>query len=127
MPILTNFGPVCKLIFAKTYIAIFVSFSVKAVHLELATDLTTAVLVVTLCCFVAQRRNPSIIWSDHSTNFVHAAKELKELGTFLKNWDTHQAVSEHCTMQDMQGNFYQNSHLILVDCGRQQSKFHNTF
>ena len=79
------------------------SFKVKEVHLE--TDLTTAAFIATLCHFTAQHGKPSTIWSDHGTNFVGAAREVKELYTFLKKPDTQWVVSGYCTMQDIHTEF----------------------
>ena len=52
-PILIKSGAVRKLTVAKAYICVFTSFSVKAVHIEPVTELTTAALLATLRRFVA--------------------------------------------------------------------------
>ena len=46
----------------------FVSLSVKAVHLEL--DLTTEAFIACLRRFVARRGKPSLILSDHGQTFL---------------------------------------------------------
>ena len=48
----------------------------KAVHLELVSDLTSDAFVATLRRFVAYRGKPTLIWSDHGSNFVGASREL---------------------------------------------------
>ena len=63
----------------KKYVCIFVSLSVKAVHLELVLDLTTDAFIACLRHFIAQRGKPILIWSDHDTNFVGAAREIKNI------------------------------------------------
>lgn len=63
----------------------------KAVHL-----LTTEAFVATLRRFIARRGYPSLIWSDHGTNFVGAKRELKELQDFLSSQTTQGAISEFC-------------------------------
>ena len=68
-----------KPIFTKGYVAVFVSLSVKAVHLEAVTDLTTSTFIATLRRFITRRGIPSTMWSDNGTNFVGAAKELNKL------------------------------------------------
>ena len=81
----TKSKPVRKPSILKSYVkAVFLSFSTKAMHLELVSDLTTASFVVTFRQFMAGRGKPLIIWSDHGTNFVGATQELGELRTFLK-------------------------------------------
>ena len=82
-PMMTKRGSVRKPTLVKAYVAVFVSLSVKAVHLELVSDLTTAAFIAALRCFIARCGKPFLIWSDHGTNFVGAARELKELFEFL--------------------------------------------
>ena len=89
----------------KTYVAVFVCFAVKAVHLELVSDLTTAAFIAALRRFIARRGKPSIIWSDHGTNFVGAARELKELYTFLRNQDGQKTIADFCSTQGIQWKF----------------------
>lgn len=56
----------------------------KAVHIELVTDLTSQAFLAALKCFISRRGLPSLIWSDNGTNFVGAAREIKELHQFLE-------------------------------------------
>ncbi|XP_050066248.1 uncharacterized protein LOC114132630 [Aphis gossypii] len=60
----------------KAWIAIFVCFSTKAVHLELVDDLSSRSFVATLRCFMARRGKCAKLYSDNGTNFVGAQKEL---------------------------------------------------
>ena len=68
----------------KAYVCIFVSLSVKAVHLELVSDLSTDAFIASLRRFVARRGKLILIWGDHGSNFVGAARELRELVQFLE-------------------------------------------
>ncbi|XP_025190342.1 uncharacterized protein LOC112590942 [Melanaphis sacchari] len=63
----------------KVYIAVFVCFAVKAVHLEVVSDLFTDAFIAALNRFVARRGLPTDIYSDCGTNFVGAAAQLKDL------------------------------------------------
>ena len=63
----------------KAYVAVFVCFSVKAVHLEAVSKLTTSAFIATLRRFIARRGTPTIICRDHGTNFCGATKEIQEL------------------------------------------------
>ncbi|XP_053964104.1 uncharacterized protein LOC128867038 [Anastrepha ludens] len=63
----------------KVYIAIFICFSTKGVHLELVPDLTTDAFIAALRRFMARRGKCRIIYSDNATNFVGANRELREL------------------------------------------------
>jgi len=61
------------------YIAVFVCFTVKAVHLEYVSDLTTDAFLAALQRFVARRGVPNDIYTDCGTNFVGASNQLREL------------------------------------------------
>ena len=87
-PILIKSGAKRRPVVTKGYICVFVSFTVKAVHIEPVTELTTAAFIATLRRFTARRGKPKRIWSDHGTNFVRAARELKELYAYLKDTKT---------------------------------------
>jgi len=63
----------------KIYIAVFICFSVKAVHLEVVTDLSTNAFLAAFDRFVARRGLPSDIFSDCGTNFIGADKQLQIL------------------------------------------------
>ncbi|XP_059056180.1 uncharacterized protein LOC131850043 isoform X8 [Achroia grisella] len=68
-------GRGCQLI--KSYISIFVCQAVKAVHLELVTDLTKESYMAALNRFVSRRGKPRNILSDNGTNFVGTSNELQ--------------------------------------------------
>ncbi|XP_055613344.1 uncharacterized protein LOC129759834 [Uranotaenia lowii] len=63
----------------KAFVAVFVCFCTKAVHIELVFDLTTAKFVQALRRFVSRRGPPSDIYSDNGRNFLGAKNELKRL------------------------------------------------
>ena len=101
----------------KAYACIFMSLSVKAVHLESFSDLTTDAFVAALGHFIARRGKPSHIWSDHRTNFVGAAREIKELSEFLQHQKTQGTISNFCSSQESPGISFQNVLQILVVYG----------
>jgi hypothetical protein len=61
----------------KSWIAVFVCFSTKAVHLELATELSTAAFLAALRRFVSRRGKPQCMYSDEGTNFTGADNEMQ--------------------------------------------------
>lgn len=67
----------------KAYIALFVCFSTRAIHLELVTSLSTEAFIAAFRRFVSRRGKPQTVYSDNGKNFVGAATELKQLGQFL--------------------------------------------
>lgn len=79
-PILRKLGGY-KLV--KSYIALFICFSTKAIHLEVVTDLTSENFIATLKRFIARRGKQLSIHSDNNTNFVGANSALNELNKFV--------------------------------------------
>lgn len=65
----------------KVYIAIFVCFTTKAIHLELVGDLTSHSYIQTLRRFISRRGKPRHLYSDNGTAFVGA---YNDLANFLK-------------------------------------------
>ena len=63
----------------KYYGVIFTFLNTIAVHLELAVDCSTMELIQVLGRFFSVRGQPSFIISDNGTQFVGAARELKEM------------------------------------------------
>ena len=104
-PVYIKYGLVRKPTVIKAYICVFVSLSVKAVHLELVSDLTSESFIACLRRFISRRGKPCLIWSDHGTNFVGAAREIRELVEFLQTQKAQAAISEFCSIQNIQWRF----------------------
>lgn len=64
---------------SKAYIALFVCFATRAVHLELVSSLTSDAFLAAFRRFVARRGRCAHLHSDCGTNFVGACKELRLL------------------------------------------------
>ena len=56
----------------KGYLAVFVCFSTRAVHLEIVSDLTTEAFLAAMKRFVGRRRLPLHVYSDNGSNFIGA-------------------------------------------------------
>lgn len=63
----------------KVYVAVFICFVVRAVQLEVVSDLTIDTCFASLDRFVARRGLPIDIYTDCGTNFVGAAKVLRSM------------------------------------------------
>lgn len=63
----------------KAYLCLFVCFVTKALHLELASDLTSECFIAALRRFISRRGRCTNLFSDRGTNFVGAEKELCRL------------------------------------------------
>ena len=104
-PFYIKYGHVRKPTIVKSYASVFVSLSVKAVHIELASDLTAEAFIACLRRFISRRGKPALIWSDHGTNFVGAAREIKEIVAFLDDQKSQDAISQFCSVQGIQWKF----------------------
>lgn len=62
----------------KVYIALFVCFVTRAVHLEVVSDLSTDAFIAALKRFISRRGKCSEIFSDCGTNFIGAKRKLAE-------------------------------------------------
>ncbi|XP_024887039.1 uncharacterized protein LOC112464327 [Temnothorax curvispinosus] len=88
---------------SKAWIAVFTCFATKATHLELVTELSTQAFLAALRRFVARRGICSQIVSDNRTNFIGAARELREVYEFLER--EQRTISDHLTQQRIQWKF----------------------
>ncbi|GFT37617.1 integrase catalytic domain-containing protein [Trichonephila clavipes] len=75
---LKTFSGKCRQI-RKVYVCVFICFTVKAIHLEIVSDLTTEAFLAALKRFVARRGRPIEICSDNGRNFVGANNELRKI------------------------------------------------
>ncbi|XP_075162987.1 uncharacterized protein LOC142235610 [Haematobia irritans] len=89
----------------KVYIAVFISFTTKAVHLELVPDLSTNCFIADLKRFISRRGRCKIIYSDNATNFLGSNRELKEmLNQFLS--ESHiSSVEKVCRTEGIEWKF----------------------
>ena len=94
-PVYIKYGYVCKPTVIKAYVCVFVSLSVKVVHLELVSDLTSEAFIATLRRFISRR----------GMNFVGASRELQELVDFLERQKTQQEISQFCSNQYIKWKF----------------------
>ncbi|XP_066592980.1 uncharacterized protein [Prorops nasuta] len=63
----------------KGYIAVFVCFRTRAIHLEVVSDLTTASFLAAYRRFAGRRGLVRRMYSDNGTTFIGAARELQEM------------------------------------------------
>ena len=101
-PIKIKYGMIRKPTIIKAYICVFVSLSVKAVHLEAVSDLTSEAFIATLRRFIARRGYPTLLWSDNGTNFVGANREIKEFHEFLKQQQSKRIISDFCSSHNIE-------------------------
>ncbi|HBK82234.1 MAG TPA: hypothetical protein DDZ41_01330, partial [Flavobacterium sp.] len=89
----------------KAYIAIFVCQSIKAVHLEAVSDLSSDAFLAALKRFSSRRGLPQQITCDNGTNFVGAKRKLTEDQQELRNAVQNSNVQEYTTEINIKWNF----------------------
>jgi len=93
-PVSFRLGPPRSKTITKGYIAIFVCFVTKDVHIEVVTSLSTQAFPAALRHFIARRGKPSTICSDNGNKFQGAANEHLAIYKML------QSTSQMATVQD---------------------------
>lgn len=90
----------------KAYLCIFVCFVTKAVHIEVACDLTSNTFIAALTRFVSRRGIPTDIYLDNATNFVGASNQLNKLiKSLLSQESTKQQLHQMATDQMINFHF----------------------
>ena len=69
---------------SKVWFVVFTCMSVRAIHLELVTSLSVEVFIQALQRFINRRGVQQLCISDHGTNFVAAAKWVREKNLDIK-------------------------------------------
>ena len=78
----------------KGYIAIFVCFATKAVHLEVVSDMSSDTFLAAFRRFIPRRGRCAHLYSDNGTNFVGASRILqKEIKNYIQNSDVQDELS----------------------------------
>ncbi|CAK1598625.1 unnamed protein product [Parnassius mnemosyne] len=69
----------------KAYVALFVCFATKAIHIELVTGLDTQSFLAAFRRFVSRRGKPQQMVSDNGTTFQGASNQINEIYQFLSD------------------------------------------
>ncbi len=90
----------------KAYGAIFTCLSTRAIHTELATDLTTDRFLMALQRFIDRYGKPKSMMSDNGTNFVGAANEIRAM---IRRWKEDERerkiLTDFCNDNEMEWSF----------------------
>ena len=98
-------GPPRSKVITKGYIAIFVCFVTKAVHIEVVTSLTTEAFLAALRRFIARREKPRTLYSDNGTNFQGAANELHGVAKMLQSTSQMSRIHDFLATEGCTWNF----------------------
>jgi Integrase core domain. len=69
----------------KAYLCLFVCMATKALHLELASDLTTTTFLAALRRFISRRGQVKNLYMDSGSNFIGLSNTMGELYAFLSS------------------------------------------
>ncbi|XP_055605044.1 uncharacterized protein LOC129753271 [Uranotaenia lowii] len=89
----------------KAYVAVFVCFATKAVHLELVSDLSSPRFIQALRRFIARRGKCCNIYSDNGANFVGARNVMRDLIKKLKSRIHHDEIQNECSQNGINWHF----------------------
>ena len=104
-PVTLKMGQVRKPTYTKAYICIFVSFTVKAVHLELVTDLTAEAFIATLRRFILDGViHGCDILTTIQTSF-EANHDPRDLTSALNKHEIADVIGKFCTYNGVQWSF----------------------
>ncbi|XP_062556787.1 uncharacterized protein LOC134221614 [Armigeres subalbatus] len=81
----------------KVYVSLFVCLVVKAVHLEVVPDLSTAACINAVKRFIAYRGRVLELHCDNATTFVGADRELRKLRKEFQQQFKSKEWGEYCT------------------------------
>ena len=87
--------------FAKRFVALFTCLTMRAVHLEIAGDLSTNVFILALRRLISRKGKVNTIRSDNGANFFWCLKKVK---ASHKNIDQ-STVNKHLTTKSIKCNF----------------------
>lgn len=93
-PINVKLSRVRRSVIGKGYICVFVCFATKAIHLELASDLTTDTYLACLRRLISRRGLPKEIYSDNASTFKGARNQLVELYKLFSSKDHQSKVMQ---------------------------------
>ncbi|XP_021966495.1 uncharacterized protein LOC110861676 [Folsomia candida] len=79
----------------KAYLAVFVCCTTRAIHLEVATSLSTDMFIAAFRRFISRRGLPTDMYSDNGTNFIGANREMKEMVQLVNSSSHNQQVADN--------------------------------
>lgn len=87
------------------YIALFICLATKAVHIELAADLSTETFLNVFKRFISKRGRPMDMYLDNGLNFVGAKRELNELYELFKDESVKQRIADFMASENIRWHF----------------------
>lgn len=111
----------------KCYVSVFVCMCVKAIHLEIVSELSTDGFLATLRRFTSRRGLCTDIYSDCGRNFIGCDRYLKELFQFLRDDSVQSTLNKKVLEQGITWHFqppYASHFGGLFEAGVKSFKHH---
>lgn len=89
----------------KAFIVLFICLATKAIHLELATSMSTESFLAAIDRFFSTRGLSNKMYSDNGSNFIGAAREFRELQELLNSEDHKTKIETHCSNKFVEWKF----------------------
>ncbi|XP_062533848.1 uncharacterized protein LOC134202877 [Armigeres subalbatus] len=80
----------------KAYVAVFVCFATRAIHLELVGDLTADAFIAALQRFISRRGKCAKLFSDNGLNFVGSKNKLREMYKMFQSQQLKTGLHNFC-------------------------------
>jgi hypothetical protein len=94
-----------KSLITKGYVCLFICLSVKAIHLELCSDISTANFLAALRRFISGRGKCKFICSDNGTNFKGANNEMRKLYELLNKSSNFSPIKNELSNEGIEWRF----------------------
>lgn len=104
-PVNVKLSRVRRSVIGKGYICVFVCFATKAIHLELASDLTTDTYLACLRRLISRRGLPKEIYSDNASTFKGARNQLVEIYNLFSSRDHQSKVFQFTAQKGIDFHF----------------------
>jgi len=118
-PISLRLGPPRSKTITKGYIAIFVWFVTKAVHIEVVTSLSTEAFLAALRRFIARRGKTNIIYWDNGINIQNSANEIYAMNKIIKSTSQMATLQNTWPLKAAIWNSFNHMDLTSEDYGKQ--------
>lgn len=104
-PVYVKIGGARSTKLKKAYIMVFVCMATKIVHLELVGDMSGEAFLAAFDRFLSRRGLPTNMHSDNGTNFIAAARELRESQDIWYEGVKPQSICNHLAAKGIQWHF----------------------
>lgn len=116
-----------KSVVSKSYVALFVCFSVKAIHMELLSDMTTDNFLASFKRFISRRGKPTQVYCDNGSTFKGAKNQLSEFYKIYNSKEHKNKIECFCNEEQITFNFIPSYSPVfggLWEAGVKSAKYH---